>query len=66
MNKKGVEIIMKRKYIQPRADIVNLASTTSFLEGSTLGGANDSNTEGSDPDDFTEVDDGNAPADPWA
>ena len=66
MNKKGVEIIMKRKYIQPKVDIVNLTSTTSFLAGSTQEGADDNFNEGGSDDDFNEIDDGNAPADPWA
>ena len=32
---------MKRKYVQPKVDIINLSSTTEFLAGSTDGTATD-------------------------
>lgn len=58
---------MKRKYVQPKVDIVNLTSTTSFLESSpvqTEGTADDNLIKDGSGDDF--IDDGNTPADPWA
>ena len=63
---------MKREYIQPRVDIVNLTSTTSFLTASTTQPGTETTTPDSeewtgDGNDFGD-DDGNTntPADPWA
>lgn len=52
---------MKREYIQPKVDVINLAALTEFLAGSTEGEI----TNPGDGDDWDE-EDGNSPADPWA
>ena len=61
---------MKREYVQPKVDIINLTSTTSFLAGSTQEGAKDEwgGEDGDDSgNDYTDGgNSGNAPADPWA
>jgi len=58
---------MKKEYIQPKVDIVNLTSTTSFLAGSTQEGAKDEWADGDDSgNDWNDDEGNNAPADPWA
>ena len=57
---------MKKEYIQPKVDIINLSSITEFLAGSTDGTATDD--VGGDGNDGLEDEDGNTntPSDPWA